>query len=69
MNWGVLIGLIGIAVSVYLSLRNIAKWLVTKIDLFAINYAINKASRRQESPNLDDVNEGYRLARDLFGKG
>ena len=68
MGWGLLIGLIGIAISIYFGLSSISKWLVRKHDLLAINYALIKAISNKKKLTVNDIEDGYKLANDLFGK-
>ncbi|MFQ6121412.1 MAG: hypothetical protein ACE5KE_16165 [Methanosarcinales archaeon] len=69
INWELLIGLLGIAVSVYFGLNGFSKkfeelrkQVATKYDIIAVSYAFSKSSAEKRPMRFEDIKEGYELA-------
>ena len=80
MDWeilvGLLVGLLGIAISIFFGLNGLSKRIATKSDILAVRreiaavrrdilaalYAFSKSSNEKRAITLEDLKEGYSLA-------
>ena len=68
VEWELLVGLVGIAASVFFGLNGLAKRIATKTDIVAALYAFSKCFKENRTITLDDLKEGYSLAKELLAK-
>jgi len=64
--WEVLIGLLGIATSIFFGLNGLTRRIATKSDILAMLFAFNRAMNDRRTITLDDLREGYTVAKQLF---
>jgi hypothetical protein len=64
--WEVLIGLLGIATSIFFGLNGLTRRITTKSDILAMLFAFSRAMNDRRTITLDDLREGYTVAKQLF---